>query len=269
MTNNNFSFSRLYLILKITFKENFRKLAMQAIVMSGIVILAIWLLCLGDFDNNYNDTYYKSRPSIDPMWDEMGMIFTILVFGFSALASSMTATFMSVKAKRLTTLMLPATQLEKYISRLIIYSVLPLVILTIVFVLGDMMRVVFAMSMFPDCVFIHPLISAFKIHYFSFGHLLNIGLMVGCVMSVYTLGSYIWPKHSFVTTSIVAGAVTMIIVVVIVFLSSKLLNDTSYYYVNSSLIKACFFRWLMVIFIIFNYVVAYFRFKEDEIVKRW
>ena len=89
--------------------------------------------------------------------------------------------------------------------------------------------------------------------------------------SLFVLGSSIWPKNSFVKTF------SAIVVIAIVYIAigsvlAKMLFEGRSGGVNQTISDETMTLSSTVIFFamaVFNWIVAYFRFKESEIINRW
>lgn len=90
--------------------------------------------------------------------------------------------------------------------------------------------------------------------------------------SIFILGSSIWPRNSFVKTF---SAVIVIIIVYVAIgsvLAKILFEGRGGHGVHQTMSDEAMMHLSTVVFFvmaIFNWVVAYFRFKESEIINRW
>lgn len=90
--------------------------------------------------------------------------------------------------------------------------------------------------------------------------------------SLYVLGSAIWPKNAFVKTT-VACVVVAIVYVVVGMALTKFLIDGHHKFIGNPPMSDDALRMLVIVVnfvvVFFNWTVAYFRFKEAEIINRW
>ena len=92
------------------------------------------------------------------------------------------------------------------------------------------------------------------------------------VQSLFVLGSSIWPKNSFVKTFSAIVVVAIIYIAIGSALAKILFEARGVHGVNQDISDEAMTLWTTIIFFgmaIFNWVVAYFRFKESEIINRW
>lgn len=254
--------------------ENWRALLLRVLLMYGVI--ALLLLWNGYAEYVYLDLdSYQAIYEEDPAWNFVYVLAYWSLFGFGAIAASLTMEKMRDKTGRISVLMLPATSFEKFFSRWLISTVGYLVAFFLVFELADFTRVaVFSLAR-PD---LSELIEPIK--------LWDMGLMEEpeyarwylitmyfFVQSLFVLGSAVWPKNSFLKTF----AAVMLIVFVYFLLSATLVNSLDKMGGNYPLIFRTMFaeRTLCPIlsaffsvFALVNWTLAYFRFKESEIIQR-
>ena len=106
----------------------------------------------------------------------------------------------------------------------------------------------------------------------------NTGLQFGALMSGYffvqslfVLGSSIWPKNSFLKT-FAAGTVIVMVYFLVGILMSKILLENGQYYSGGIFESKDTIWWIIIVagifFALVNWTLAYFRFKESEIINR-
>ena len=93
----------------------------------------------------------------------------------------------------------------------------------------------------------------------------------GDVQSLFVLGSSIWPKNSFLKT-FASGTIIGMVYFAVGALVSKVLLESGRYYSGGVLESKETTLWIVIVagifFALVNWVLAYFRFKESEIINR-
>lgn len=119
-TNNSFSFSRLGLVMKRDWMENWKT---NLYVFLGIflVFLGLYLMNMAEYNEVYNDAYLKR---IAPSYINNHVSFFVGIFSFVLLyfAAEMMRN-MRTKESRFSYLMLPASPLEKFVARALYVTV--------------------------------------------------------------------------------------------------------------------------------------------------
>ena len=188
---------------------------------------------------------------------------------------------MKNKTSRLSTLMTPSTPFEKFFSRWLISTIVFLVVFLIAFKLADYTRVMVYSLIYPDVkevilpVNLGDLVGSGKRWYlFHKTYELTLVLSIYCfVQSLFVLGSSVWPKNSFLKTFVSVTIIVLIYVLVGMLVGDMLFSGSSkdYGYIFSSITKEQVTVMVTVGFMLFafvNWTLAYFRFKESEIVQR-
>ena len=178
-------------------------------------------------------------------------------------------------------LMTPATPFEKFFSRWLVSTVVLLVVFFITFELADYTRVLVYSLIYPDVkevilpVNLGDLVGSGKRWYlFHKTYELTLVLSIYCfVQSLFVLGSSVWPKNSFLKTFVSVTIIVLIYVLVGMLVGDMLFSGSSkdYGYIFSSITKEQVTVMVTVGFMLFafvNWTLAYFRFKESEIVQR-
>ncbi|WP_321333176.1 hypothetical protein [uncultured Bacteroides sp.] len=207
----------------------------------------------------------------------IGFVWFLWIFG--CLSASLTMERMKTKTSRLSVLMIPATPFEKFFSRWVVFTLVFMVVFLIAFLLADYTRVLVCSLSFPDVKVIAPtnlkyLLTDGTNHYCIYRSSSQFLLIVSgyfFLQSCFVLGSSIWPKNSFLKT-FVAG-ILLIIVYLTVGASVAKMFFTDRLLFNFNLdvskgIAAHITSAFLLFFVLFNWVLAYFRFKEAEIINR-
>lgn len=266
-----FSMPRFVNLCRKEMVESWKANLLRFVMMYGV--MAIALVWIGHF--KYKDwTYIKEDyVNTDPVWAFALTIFIVAILVTGMLSASFVMERMKSKTNRIAMLMTPATIFEKFFSRWLIFTFGFLVAFIIAFKMADWTRVIIYMASYPEINEIAPMPLSFFRHWGLFES--SSAIMISVAMyffaqSMFVLGSSIWPKNAFVKTFsaiVVIGIVYLVVgatLVKMLFIKhgfqSPLISDDA-----MTLIMLTFFLTLAC----FNWVLAYFRFKESEIINRW
>lgn len=271
--NTFFCMPRFVNLCRKNMVESWRTNILRWVMMYGVMaIILLW--------NAYFSYTHKTELSHDKNVWQFGLIFFAWsLFAFGCLSASFTMDKMKTKTGRLAELMVPVTPFEKYFSRWIISTVVFLIVFLLAFRLADYTRVLVYTIAYPDFKVIAPV---------PFSQLIGQGennyTLVRTVQQFYTLiavyfffqscfvlGSSIWPKNAFLKTFASGVIIVISYTLLILFLNDMLQIENRYYSFDSRLTQEvgltilCISSWL---FALLNWVLAYFRFKESEIINR-
>ena len=183
---------------------------------------------------------------------------------------------MKTKEGRIAYLMLPASAFEKYLSRWLLFTVGFIVMYILAFALADWTRVVVSRMYYSHGA---GLIKPLGLSCYVYGadgnvsvwSLQRTGILLAMycfVQSLFVLGSSIWPKKTIGKTLIAIILVCLAYTQLASFILDgrggayhPILNDND---AMSYLVMA-----IGTVFAVFNWTLAYFRFKESEIINRW
>ena len=267
-----FSLPRFMNLCRKEMVESWRSNVLRIVLLYGVMTVAMVWNGYFEYRGNYSAT--------DPAWSFLLVTFMWGLWVFGCLSASFMMEKMKTKTSRTSTLMTPATPFEKFFSRWFVFTVVFLVVFLITYKLADYTRVIVYSLTYPEKDFIAPvdlshLVGKGKDYYTLCRTGLEFGAVIAgyfFVQSLFILGSTIWPKNSFLKTF--ASGTTIVIVYFLVgaLMTKILLNNNLYYSFPGSeisnenmmilLIVACTF------FTLFNWTLAYFRFKESEIINR-
>lgn len=229
--------------------------------------------------NTYSSSSISPQVGARDIQDSSLIAFVWFGFIFSCLSASFIMEKMKTKTSRLSALMTPATSFEKFFSRWVVFTVVFMLVFLIAFLLADYTRVLICMLLFPkiDTVGAVELKYLFTNNdaYFNIFHsvaqflLLISGYLF--LQSCFVLGSSIWPKNAFLKT-FVAGLFLVITYSLLAVGFAKLLLADSHSF-NSALdlsekTIASATSVCLACLALFNWTLAYFRFKETEIINR-
>lgn len=270
-----FSLPRFMNLCRKEMVESWRSNVLRIVLLYGVMTVAmVWN---GYFE--YRHVYNNGDPE-DPAWAMTLVFFMWGLWVFGCLSASFTMEKMKTKTNRTSTLMTPATPFEKFFSRWFVFTVVFLVVFLITYKMADYTRVIVYSLTHPEKDFIAPVdlshvVGKGKDYYTLCRTCLEFGAVIAgyfFVQSLFILGSTIWPKNSFLKT-FASGTIIVIVYFLVGALMNKMLLDNKLHYsfpgseISSEnmmvlLIVACTF------FALFNWILAYFRFKESEIINR-
>ena len=276
-----FSLPRFMNLCRKEMVESWRSNVLRMVLMYGV--MAVVLVWNGYTQYNYHDSVYFIRhANTDPAWGFILMAFLWFLFVFGCLSASLVMEKMKNKTSRLSALMVPATPFEKFFSRWLVSTIVFLVVFLIAFKLADYTRVSIYSLIYPDAkgailpVNLGYLVGSGK-RWFLFNETYELifVLSIYCfIQSLFVLGSSVWPKNSFLKTFVAVTIIVLIYVVVGIAVGNMLFNgshnrDCSYIF--SSITEQQAFNLASIAFVLFalvNCTLAYFRFKESEIIQR-
>ncbi|WP_044265611.1 hypothetical protein [Bacteroides timonensis] len=273
-----FSAPRFVNLCRKEMVESWKANLLRFVMMYGIMAIAfVWN---GYFQYNHLEGLINRGITQDPIWTfELGaFIWALVIMGL--LSASFIMERMKSKTNRIAMLMTPATMFEKFFSRWLVFTFGFLIVFLIAFKLADWTRVAVYMVSYPE---LKDIISSTPL-----SHLVGKGqfwtvfddcnyFMLGVsayffVQSLFVLGSSIWPKNSFVKTFSAIVVVAIIYIAIGSVLGKILFEARGVRGVNQDISDESMTLWTTIIFLgmaIINWIVAYFRFKESEIINRW
>lgn len=189
---------------------------------------------------------------------------------------------MQSKQKKIATLMAPATYLEKFLTKFAIYIILPIFVFIAGCIIAESIRFVTFSIFYPSGEIINfmdyqSLIDKFTSGKIALFHAITT-YTLSCIAaaSFYILGSSIWPKLALLKTMAVQCIISFVALISTIIAGiSGALSDSmrSIQNILDSLNwEVSTYFWFiyafLIIFSITNMVIAYFRFKESEIIQR-
>ena len=279
--NNIFNIRRFGLVLSKDFHERWKKYGLQFLTMFGVMtVFFTWYA----YDNGPEDFLRDNMRLLQ--------LASFLFLGLGIFYASTLMDSMREKTKRIAYLTTPASHFEKFLSRWLIVTIGYTIAFFIAFWLADTIRVAFLSYKYPE----------FNIQFLNFDYLVKpeevnnsrdyvfsdkglFGLCIGLyflLQSLFILGATFWEKSSFIKT-FSAGAVVVfsflllnywMIKIVIhdmegfekamdtLFLRSNIREEISEN--TALLIMTCFLSFCALL----NWIIAFFRFRESEIIKR-
>lgn len=273
-----FSASRFVSLCRKEMVESWRANLLRVVMMYGI--LAIAFVWNGYFQYLYPESLLRRKELVDPIWafELIGFGWAVVIMGL--LSASFIMERMKTKTNRISALMIPATMFEKFFSRWLIFTFGFLIAFLIAFKLADWTRVLVYTVSYPELkeiiasVPLSQIVGPGNWTIFSDNETFLLGISIYLfAQSLFVLGSSIWPKNAFVKT------LSAIIVIAIVYVSVgallvKILMEAQGRSggVNASISDETMVLISTIAFFalaLFNWIVAYSRFKESEIINRW
>lgn len=273
-----FSAPRFVNLCRKEMVESWKANLLRFVMMYGIMAIAfVWN---GYFQYNNPERLLRRGATQDPIWNFELIIFLWAIIIMGMLSASFIMERMKTKTNRIAMLMVPATMFEKFLSRWLVFTYGFLIVFLIAFKLADWTRVAVYMISYPelkDIIASTPLSYLVGKEQYWTAFQSSDGFMLGLsayffAQSLFVLGSSIWPKNSFVKTFSAIVVIAIIFIAIGATLIKIVFEARGTRGVNSSISDEEVMLWTTIIFFgmaIFNWVVAYFRFKESEIINRW
>lgn len=257
-----FSFSRFVDVCRKDMAENWKNYALRIAMMYGVLaIVLVW--------NGYY--VYKNG------WQDINLgpfVFMFGLWGFGLLSASFTMEKLKSKTGRLSALMLPATPFEKYFSRWFIFTVLFLVVFLFVFRMADCTKALIYSAIYPEntSVGVISLARLFQGEVYNRNNPEFLSMIIAAYFffqSCFVLGSSIWPKNSFIKTMaagvVIFGFYFLSVAWVVKYVVSGGFSNAPHISNETAINIFCA---VAIAFALLNWVIAYFRFKESEIINR-
>jgi hypothetical protein len=271
-----FSGSRFMNLFRKEVKENWKTYVIFTVTMFGIMMIIRILR-----ENSIDHDLINSIPELKIEHNTNNksfllLLFACLLFVFGGGSASAIMDKMKTKTSRTAFLLLPATSFEKFFMRWLIHTIAFLVIYYIIFALADYTFVAIYSWYHPDYGVVATDIR--YIFFERFGEMpypipLVLIAMYFYIQSFFVLGSAICPRKSFLRT-FVAGLVLLFIYLSTIQVWSKFLMPfggemdeqiASFFTGNCGQHLLGIIIFLMALL---NWVIAYYRFKESEIIHR-
>ena len=270
--NNTFDIKRFGLLLKKDFFENWRKYMLQALTLFSIILVCFIFQSLNKYSHSNGD--YLISYGYDMINGQLVIICFIIFTGAYAVFLSQMMDSIRNKQKRIHYLTFPCSSLEKYLSKLIIHVVGFILVFLASVYLADLIRII--IYSLPE--------SNFEVRSIRLlGELFDekdnkpmalLSAIYLFILSLYALGSTFWQKSGFVKTTVALGAIAVTGVLIIFGVAATLFTPESQidlpklsqgtqdilYYIATAITFVC---------TVFIYVLAYYRFKEAELIERW
>lgn len=270
-----FSMHRFVSVCRKEMVENWKVYILRSVMVYGV--LAIIFIWDGYFD--YKNEYAISQ-GIDPLWGFEARIFLFAFVIWGCISASFAMERMKTKTSRTVVLMTPATMFEKFFSRWLVATCGFVVVFLIAFKMADWTRMAVYMVKYPDL----DIISSFPLWQFwtnsgAFYEVVRGGgpqtsMFISGFMfiqSFFLLGSTVWPKNALIKT-FSAGIGIVVVYILFAVALTKIFLSGNYQMADMDISKETVQTAVILVsgaFTLFNWVVAYYRFKESEIINRW
>lgn len=273
-----FSMPRFVSLCRKEMVESWKANLLRVVMMYGIMAIAfVWN---GYFQYDRPESLLNSGVTGDPSWlfSLVAFLWAIIIFGM--LSASFTMERMKSKTNRIAMLMTPATMFEKFFSRWLVFTFGYLIVFLIAFKLADWTRVLVYTISYPelkDIIATTPLSHLIGEHEYWTAFRTCSGFLLAVSVyffsqSLFVLGSSIWPKNAFVKTFSAIVVISIVYVAIGATLTKIVFETRGVHGVNQSISDELMMNLSITFFFVmavFNWVVAYFRFKESEIINRW
>ena len=272
-----FSGNRFGYLFKKELMEDMKKNLMRCIVLFGIFLV---LFLFAGF-NSYNVNPYHVA-TYDKLWDPMTLFFIFGIFIGACLSATYITEKMKNKTGKISVMMLPATSFEKFSVRWLTYCIGFLLVYFLAFELADWIRVLVLSNYFPkETINSFPVWRVIttgenrtdvNVSYIDRLIVFIVIAVFWAMQSFFVLGSTLWQKNSFLKTAVALFALCAGIGLV-AYWSTKLFIPDDFYMAEPESISEETGRLMVSIFFyaiaLFNTVLAYFRYKEMEVINRW
>lgn len=268
--------ANLMQVMQLDLHNNGKKYMMwTGIILGGIaaIVCLIGVSVFHKYDPQYwENIYYYSSDFEDPMADAMLLTFWFGIIICGCVCASTIFSQLSSKGGTISNLMLPTTQFNKYLTRWLICVPGFIITYIICFEIVDLGRCAVLMQMCESHDYIHP------VGFNLLRDMPDVGrwaLVSSALLgqSFYILGSAIWPKRSFLYTSLSLFILKLAVSIVTSIYFSILVKHDFFDYMNHGDLNDEALGWTLagvaLLGTLINYTVAYFRYKEIEIVPRW
>lgn len=234
----------------------------QSLSTIGVIICIIAVI---DFFTGLS-SYHLTYTDADPLSSMIEVFFWIGLIVIVCVCAGNMFKPLSKKNSATSVLMLPASQLEKYLCLVIIGVILPPVAYMIGFEILEFLRCLILNLIFPAAAPAHMVTLEMLFADFGHGDIYYI-TMILFLQSCFVLGSCIWPRRG-VTYTVIA---ILILIFAFSWWSILLLHGTGSHIVSFGM-HMWSPAWLLTFILawtLLHYVVAYYRYKEAEIINRF
>lgn len=276
-SNTAFSSDRFMALIKADFtanKSNYIKLAIGATGVFLAIALLISIFTVMDINSHKElasmtgrvvDSAIASRQTTGGM-TYFTISMWVLCIGLTVLGS-LTFSNLSTKRSRISAFMIPASQTEKFVLRLLTYMVGGTLLLIIGFLIGLLIcQIAFGgatAAMAEIFEFLNQDYSCFIVAAFILMALLG--------NSIYALGSALWPKLSWIKTWVVCMVIQWIGTIILVIVSVADIHWFAFF--NFCEQNFGFFKWggltILALLNIACWIFAWIRYKSTQIIQRF
>ena len=280
--NNTFDIKRFGLVFRKDLVENGKRYMLSLLTMLGLMALVLTLYTSEYYSLESNAADYLS------LNNELLLFLLFMFFGFGIWFASTFSAPMNHKLKRLSFLVSPSSNLEKYLVRWMITTIGFVLAFFATMWIADILRVVICSAIYPDVdirfIDITKLVSLKDDTYSPGEYMFPKGVfsilisLYFLLQSLFILGSTCWEKASFIKTFTAGAAIfaTFILIcrrAILLFYGDfdgffNVLNSFELSQKYSSEQAATFAAMVISVFTLTFWILAYFRMKESEITNR-
>jgi len=282
--NNTFNIKRFGLVFRKDFMENLKRYALLFLTMFGIMVIVSIFVSWNYYHNLEVRGFHNSTPH------NVGLL-TFMSFAFVAgglLFASTIMTPMNSKLKRISFLITPSSNFEKFFSRWIIVTIGYVLSFFVAMWIADALRVAVITAYYPDLEIkfldltklIYPGDNYSPEYMIPKEFFTTFVFMYLLFQSLFLLGATIWEKASFVKTFVAISVIIFAYIMVCrwaILLSyeeglngfGNVLNSFSINNEDTTKKILMLLKTFLSVFTLTNWILAFFRFRESEIIKRF
>ena len=273
--NNIFDIKRFGLTFRKDLMENGKRYTILFLAMIGIItIVNTW----------YSYVYYYNVSPIDSYFsninDKLGVIIIVMFLVFGLLFASIFMSPMNSKTKKISYLSTPSSDFEKYLTRWLIMTVGYIISFFVALFFAEVLRVSICSAYYTNLN-----IEFINIDEYEYDK--NILKIAVCIyflfQSLFILGSTFWEKATFVKTISAMAIFALLLILamrlVVIFayggdnsfepiFNNYMNNITPEKNEEAIRLATNIISCIISFFAITNWVLAFFRLRESEIIKR-
>lgn len=281
--SSNFSFSRLGMLLRKEWGENRRQLLLLSVLCLGMMAIASAFLTFVTYDDLSNHIDLEGKLIHDQSYDyayssyhnNLKSVFAFIFLAFTSLTASLAFSSTATKEGALRDITTPALQCEKFTMRFIVYIIggwiagiagWAIVSFGSYFVMDIFTRN--GEFFFPTSM--GPLFDGNTLR--DLTSLAALLLTVLFLQSLFFLGSTVWPRSSFFKTFAAAFAIAMCMFFIGISTTSvfvKIIDPGSKAYIPRIFFLLAPYMSLTLFMTAVNYAVAFLRYRENDVIRRW
>ncbi|MDE7345111.1 MAG: hypothetical protein K2N48_00025 [Muribaculaceae bacterium] len=217
---------------------------------------------------SFEETITERRISYGSMY--LGLSSWILGIGLTVLGSLTFSNFSS-KMKRISALMIPASRIEKFMLRLLVYLVCGTILLVLGLLLG------FGICQIAFGAWVPTFNSVFEFFDIEYSGYIATSIILLALLgnSIYALGSSLWPKLSWIKTWVILMVIQWVGALVTMILAATHINwkDFFSFLFNFNRDNAWILFWsIIAILALLNiscWTFAWHRFRNTQIIQRF
>lgn len=268
---NGFSYTRLVSELRRTVVGQRRTMLISVLVIVLVVIVPAYytqyfllrstvnqMLVYGNLQTSESTDYAMmiSVPAAEIA------IFTVALFVLGIVAASLMFGQLGSKSGRCEDLMIPASAAEKYAARWLVYVPGFLIVFLVAAVLTDLTRPLVFSFVAPRDVNLYTSLRYFEQYRSDLGEdVLRLSSLYLFLISLFTLGSIVWPRNSLLKTFSLIVALALIAIVWFLIWSGTFVSDAD----PMPDIVGRYFDPILIVLAVFNWIVAYVRLTETDL----